>query len=449
MRLLTLRKCTRVLAISLLPALTVLVACSNGDDGSGTPTPTSTPLASERAPTAQVPIPPTPVVDRSPTVGPTATTRARPSATPTPHRTATAATATTAVQPSPTPTLTPTPVPTPTPALVSGRELVNEPLGVLQLRPGIGVAAEYAPGASAANFRLNVEFSNPFHPDFSPWDYGVKFRNDGQTFQMFTFDHRGNLNQINGNGTELEIVQTMAVPGLLTSGGARNDFSFLVIDRRAFILLGQDLIGEFEVTEPNRVGEISLVTDVFNQTVVVGANTEFFNLTINSASVVGISGGGELARSQPDEPAHGDFTQPTSAPFVRVTFVSPVNSFSGDYSFGLLMRTEDIGIDNWLVLSDRKTWRHIRRSTTGAETVLGQGTAETLRTGEGDENLLELVSTGQQNKIYLNGEFITNIGFSPSDLPFTIAPMAGFEPSDQAGGRATEYRDFIVWSVQD
>ncbi len=326
---------------------------------------------------------------------------------------------------------------------------MNEERGVLQLQPGVGRAVQYSPGAIAANFRIRVSFTNPFHPAFSPWDYGVKFRDDGQTFQMFVFNHEGVLSYIKGDGTDLQTVSEISVQSLRTSGGARNDITLLVVETRAFVLLDELLIGIYQVGDPERSGEVSIVTDVFNQTTVVGAHTEFLDLAINSAGMVAHSSSGELVRGQPDEPAVGPLSLPTSAGYSRVVLLSPTYAFSGDYSYGFLFRSDEIRSSNWLVLDDSKNWRHLRRSDSGAEFIFANGTAELLDTSAGGENVLEFLSTGQENKIYLNGEFLTNIGVLPEDLPFSIAPIAAFNPDHQTGGLATEYRDFVVWSVAE
>lgn len=442
----------RFFVATSLAVLALVIACSSGDDESALPTPTATPRAADRVPTAMAPIPPTPIIDgtvvRSPTDTPANATATAVGSTPTTPSFPGAPTASPAPGATTVPDNTPTATATP-PVLASGQELVNLPFGLLQLRPGIGVAAEFSPGVSAASFRVNVGFSNPFHPEFSPWNYGLKFRDDGQTFQMFMFDHRGNLNQINGNGNVLDIVRTVPVANMLTSGGAQNQFTFLVIEEKAFVLLDQVLIGIFDVSEPDRVGDISLVTDVFNETTFVGANTEFSDLVINSAGLIAFNNSGELVRQELDKPAEGEHSLLSSATYTQVTFVSPLNAFSGDYSYGLLFRVEHLGIDNWLVIEDSKSWRHIRRSTTGAEVLLGSGTADLLRTGEGDENFIEFVSTGEQHKVYLNGEFLTDVTFPQSDFPFTVAPMAAFDPGHQATVGATEYHDFSVWSVAE
>lgn len=277
----------------------------------------------------------------------------------------------------------------------------------------------------------------------------MKFRDDGQTYQMFLLDHRGNLNQVIGNGNELEIVQTIYVPTMIVSGGGENRFTFLVIEDRAFVLIEQELIGIFGVADSDRVSEITLVTDVYNQTTFEGANTRFSNLTINSAGLVGFASSGELRRQEAGEIAVGEPSLPSSGAYSRITFVSPVNSFSGDYSFGLRFRNENSGIDNWLVFDDSKAWRHVRRSASGTQSVLANGTANQLQTGAGDENSLEFVSTGDQHKVFLNGVFVADLVFPPGDLPFTTTPMAAFEPSHQAGIEVTQFSDFVVWSFRD
>ncbi len=442
----------QILLTSSLVVIALLAACGSGKDEPNTLGPTTPPAPTQPVPTVAATIAPIPTVTEP--VSPTPAVSVPVPTTIGEHPTPITPSVTSAPAASPTSGPTPEPDNTPAPpatplAFESGHELVNEKLGVLQLRPGLGVASEYSPGVSGANFRIQVEFSNPFHPEFSPWNYGVKFRNDGQTFQMFMFDQRGNLNQINGNGSELEIVRTVAVPNMLTGGGDRNGFTFLVIEDKAFILLEQALIGVFNVSEPGRVGDISLVTDVFNQTVVVGANTEFFGLVINSAGLAGFTESGELESQQPFQPATGDASLPSSASYTRVNFVSPFNAFSGDFSYGLAFRNEELGIDNWLILDDSKVWRHILSDTTGTQTVQGTGIADQLQTGAGDANLIELLSTGKQHKVYLNGKFLANLVFQPGDFPFTIAPMVAFETDHQTGGMATQFTNFTVWSFED
>ncbi len=347
--------------------------------------------------------------------------------------------------PSPPPEPTPTVQPSP---FHSGKELVNDLIGLMQLRPGIGVAAQYSPGARAANFRVNVRFSNPFHPETSPWNYGIKFRDDGETYQLLVFDHFGDLTHYSGRHNELIPTKTVRAENMLTSGGSENSATFLVVEDRAFVLLNEALVSVFEVTEPDRVGEISLVTDIFNQTEVVGANTEFRDLVINSAGLIAWRESGAVSRSEPGAPAIGEFSLSTSAIFARITFLSPQYAFAGDFSFGLLFRNESMGIDNWITFDDNKAWKHVRSSTSGASSTLASGTVDGLLTSLGDENLIEFVSTGDQHKIYVNGEFITNVTFPGIDFPLQIAPAAAFEPTHQSGISETEYIDFIAWSLQ-
>lgn len=445
----SLRKRSRLLLVVSLSLLTFAVACGGGGDSNAESTPTSTPLVGDRAPTAEAPIPPTPIINATPisTVTAGATTSPDVLTSPTPTGFASPGTP----GPTPSPGQSPSteiPAPSPTPGVIqSGQELVNEPLGVLQLRPGFGRAVQYSAGVDVTDFRVNVGFKNPFHPSFSPWNYGLKFRDDGNNYQMFVLDHESNLNYIKGTGTVLEIVDTVTVPQMMTSGGGVNDLIFLVIEDKAFIFVDRLLVKIYTVDGADKSGELSLITDIYNETTVVGAQTEFFDLVINSAGLVGQVVAGNLSRPGPAEIAVGQFSLETSAGYARVTLVSPFNAFSADYSFGLLFRTEATGYDNWLVFDDSKEWRHMRRSTSGADFQFSRGIATNLDTRQGKENVIEFLSTGVENKVYLNGELLLNLAIPPEDQPFTIAPMAGFEPGHQLGEPGTEFRDFAVWSV--
>jgi hypothetical protein len=432
---------------------TAAVACG-GNDKPDSPTPTSTPLVSDRAPTALAPIPPTPTLTQPATSTPTSGSTS--SVTPGPTTIVPGPTPTTPGSSSPAtttpgqPTETAPDEPTPTPFVIeTGKKLVSEPLGVIQLKPGFGRAVTYVPGVTPTDFRVEVGFKNPFHPDFSAWNYGIKFRDDGQHYQMLVVDHQGNLKYIKGNGPELETVSTLVLADMFTASGIRNDLVFLVIEDRAFVFLAGTLVARIVVEETNQPGALSLVTDIYNQTIVVGAQVEFYDLVINSAGLVAHTASGELIKPSANDIAIGDFSLPTSAGYAKVTFVSPTYAYAGDYSFGLLFRTPATGIDNWLVFNDAKNWRHIRRSTTGAEFEYAHGTADGLLTGKGQENTLEFLSTGQESKVYLNGVLLTNMSIQEEDIPYNMAPMAGFEPTHQTGGMVTVYTDFIVWSVKN
>ena len=264
---------------------------------------------------------------------------------------------------------------------------------------------------------------------------------------MLVFDHNQNLNYIRVANQDLEIIETTKMPDLITVGGGQNHLTLLTIDERAFVFLSGILVKIYDLEGGVKRGDVSLVTDIYNQTTVVGAQTRFAGLLINSAGLIGRTDSGLMTRPAPGEIAVGDMSLLTSAGYARVTLLSPLAAFSGDYSFGFLFRNEATGIDNWLSFDDNKQWQHVRRSTSGAESVMASGTAPDLNTREAGENLLEFLSTSEQHQIYLNGTLLLNIAILGEDLPFSIAPMAGFKPEHNVGNPGTVYRDFSAWSV--
>ena len=437
---------------ALLTLAVIAVACGSGGDENGPPTPTPTPLAAERAPTALVPVPPTPVVG-TPTPGPASTPTSPGTGSPQPDGSPSPDTSTVGQTPGSTPaptadsTVAPTPTPTP-PPLAPGERIVQIPTGSIALEPGKGDAATFMPGAQASNFRVNVNFSNPFHPSFSPWNYGIKFRDNGQTYQMLVFDHEGYMSQINGQRNELETVQKVRIPQLVTSAGVINRFTFLVVEDAGFVLVNGELVAELEVHSQEQVGEISLVTDIYNQTVVTGATLDYFDLTINSAGLIAFDPAGELTRVQAGEPAVGPFSAQSSSSYIRVNLVSPINAFSGDYSYGVLFRSGPTGTNNWLVLDDSPSWRFVRENADGEVTYSSGNSTRLLRLGIGESNLLEIISTGTLHKAYMNGEFLANLDLPPGEAPYIVAPIAAFDSDHQSGISATEYFDFTVWSFE-
>jgi hypothetical protein len=320
--------------------------------------------------------------------------------------------------------------------------------GTLQLAPGSGSAIEYPAGVDVVNFRVSVTFSNPFHPDTSPWDYGVKFRQSNGEYQMLVFDSSGSLSYRTGSSTTADLVSVTDIPEFFTNAGLSNKITVLVLEEKARVFLDGKLVQTLDVGAVGVSGDISLVTDIQNRTTIQGASVRFASFSIDRAGLVALSSGGTLVKTADNLPAIGQASQPTSAGYARVTLVSPAASFSADYSYGVKLTSQAGGFDNWLVFDDTKSWQHIRRNPSGEDTVVVSGTAADLDTREGAANTIELINVDGQRKVYLNGTLLTVMVLIADDLPYTVAPFAGFLPTHQPGGMATEYRDLIVWSTR-
>ena len=427
---------SRSLALALAVLMTaVAVACAGDEPGGNTPT--STPP--QQTATVQPTVPPTPT--RTPGPGtPTASPSAVPSVTPT--------AATTPGTPTPVPvdgTSTPTSTPI---AFQNGGVVLPVTQGMLELRPGAGTAIEFtAEDVDVSNFRATVTFANPFHPDDYPWNYGLKFREDGGFYQMLVFDHRGRISYLTGNPLTVDLVSTTDIAEFRTNAGQSNKITLMVLEEMAWIYINGNLAKTMTVGAVGVSGSISLVTDIYNETTVQNASVSFNSFSINSAGLAGMSPGGTLQKASATEIAVGPASLPTSAGYARVTIVSPIAAFSGDYSFGLFFKSSSGGIENWLVFDDLKNWQHIRRSSAGGEEVLASGTAQMLKTGQSEPNTFEVLSIEGQQRVYVNGTLLTALNFVQGDLPVAIAPFAGFLPAHQPSGLPTEYRDFVVWSI--
>jgi hypothetical protein len=373
---------------------------------------------------------------------PTATPPATPTRTATPGGTPGAT--------SPTPSSSSSPQATPTSTAIpfqTGGVVLTVTEGTLELDPGAGSAIEFKSGVDVANFRATVTFSNPFHPDDFPWNYGLKFREDNGAYQMLVFDHHGQVNYLTGNELTVDLVSTTDISDFRTAAGQSNRLTLLVLEENVWIYINGNLAHTMTVGAVGVSGDISLVTDIYNETTVQNAAVAFTSFSINRAGLAGMSAGGTLQKASANEIAVGSGSLPTSAGYAAFTLVSPIAAFSGDYSYGILFRSASGGIDNWLVFDDLKNWQHIRRSAAGGEEVLAEGIAKELQTGQSETNSLEVLSIEGQHRVYLNGVLLTTMTFAPGDLPASIAPFAGFLPNHQPSGLATEYRDFVVWSI--
>ena len=439
----------------------VATACGGGDADTG-PTPTGTAGPGENVDAALATVPPTPFQRPGPTAGtvPATSTPARlPTSTPAGSG---SATPTAAPAPSPSPTRTPSPVPTaatamtPTPAptptstaipFQSGGVVANVTEGALPHKPGSGSAIEYKTGVDVADFRVSVSFENPFHAEFAAWNYGIKFRDNGTSYQMITLDSQARLNYLVGGTQTVDLVSSQDISSILTGGAQGNDLTLVVLGNVALIFINNSLQATIDVIGENISGDISLVTDIYNESKVMGAETTFTSFTVNRAGLAVESRGGELVK-QTGGPVIGVRSLPLKETVLDITFISPYPAFSGKWSFGLVFESSESDVSTWLVFDERKKWQMIRRDETGKDSV--RATADKIdemRTGRGEENHIRIISVDGEYLMFVNGSLRLNIQFIPSDLQASVAPFAGFDDSHQKSGTATMYKDFVVWSL--
>ena len=133
---------------------------------------------------------------------------------------------------------------------------------------------------------------------------------------------------------------------------------------------------------------------------------------------------------------------------VEATFVNPYSSSNHQWSHGLSFRSVDAieywveirssGSDAWLIF---KTYSSEARSGEKWEVVRTES-APFLRRGDGQENRIQVVATGDRGWVFVNGEFVVSVDLSAYTGPGDVAVATGLVRDSERAGAVTRYEDF-------
>ena len=124
-------------------------------------------------------------------------------------------------------------------------------------------------------------------------------------------------------------------------------------------------------------------------------------------------------------------------------FDNPEGGENWDYGFVFRQSKEDhLSI---LIVSGNGKWGHYRREgQQGVDVELDSGRIQSLKTGSGDANEIQLVAAGQVGLFFLNGEFISGLTLSQGSEAGDVSVITGYYRGHETLGRSTVFRGFRV-----
>jgi len=129
---------------------------------------------------------------------------------------------------------------------------------------------------------------------------------------------------------------------------------------------------------------------------------------------------------------------------VEAVFSNP--NQDGDWDYGFIFLNAESDQYRFVAFSD-KTWQ-VKRYDFSVEpfdsTIITEGTAESLKLGDGSQNELRLQCKGAEGNIWINGDFIANFPIAEDAQAGSIGVGTGFFSEDETEGAATHYQDFII-----
>jgi hypothetical protein len=232
-----------------------------------------------------------------------------------------------------------------------------------------------------------------------------------------------------------------------TTGGATNSLRLVVVDTRGWLFVNGTFLAEFQVGSQDVAGDVSLVAEVLNESLINGARTQFTDFEVRSAVLVADIPEGELVK----EEGQVSRTEPTAAvrdSIVTARFVVPYEVVLGDWSVGFEFTEPLSGSRNWLVFDNRLQWKHLRQAgPSGGIEEVAEGLAIGLKRERSDVNEMLLLGSGGVYAVFLNGALLTTITVDIQDLPAQVSAISGFGPDDQPVGLPTRFTDYQVWSL--
>ncbi len=140
----------------------------------------------------------------------------------------------------------------------------------------------YKAGLSLTNFIVEAEFTNPYSPTESDWDYGFLFRdtgNDEAYRLMVTSDQRWIL--IQRSAGEFRQIDSGALTNVFTDGNATNWLRLEVNQGNATLFVNDELItSSLDLSDKIEAGDVGVATGFLQNSEIPGAITQVSNFLI-------------------------------------------------------------------------------------------------------------------------------------------------------------------------
>jgi len=131
---------------------------------------------------------------------------------------------------------------------------------------------------------------------------------------------------------------------------------------------------------------------------------------------------------------------------VKATFINPYASATGSWDYGFMFRLEGSNKQYRLIISSNKDWT-LENWSEGSSFSIKSGRLSDLNLMKGGSN--EIVLYCQENKgiLYVNDNFIADLGLSTRTNSGDILISTGMYQGDEVSGYSTDYTDFTIWKI--
>ena len=125
------------------------------------------------------------------------------------------------------------------------------------------------------------------------------------------------------------------------------------------------------------------------------------------------------------------------------TFHNPAGGVNWDYGF--VFRHSGDHRFSIIVVSSDGEWAHYHREgQAGDDTELAKGDAVGLKTGPGEANELQLITSGHLGLFFLDGNLIAVFTLPPESEAGDVSVVTGYYKGNETPGRTTMFRGFRV-----
>lgn len=127
-----------------------------------------------------------------------------------------------------------------------------------------------------------------------------------------------------------------------------------------------------------------------------------------------------------------------------ITFVNPYDSATvGNWDYGIFFRNNHKDIQYRLVILSNQTWTLIDSK---AKSYIDSNANTALTTKVGEENTIWLIVVNDTTHFFLNGVFVKSLPVK-NLVNGDVTPATGIYYGNTKNQKATEFRDFVVWSL--
>ena len=129
--------------------------------------------------------------------------------------------------------------------------------------------------------------------------------------------------------------------------------------------------------------------------------------------------------------------------FVRATFYNPDPVGEHPWDIGFSFRHTGIDGGLKLIIESDGTWSFKE----GMQPIVASGPVQSLATGAGEPNHIDLVAIGSEGYFAINGEYVATLDLSARDASGDIAVGVAYFAKDQHTGERITYDEFEVWPL--